>query len=238
MVPRMTRFSPGSRAAILVLTIGLAAAASFGCSNNSTQVRKPLSINAIAFNDSVAGGDTLFLKVQYKFGTTCEQHARFEVNAVAGTSTYEIRPVAIYQTSDACTGVNGVDVATLRVTDVGNGPRTFAIIGANATLTADVIASTDPAFVKLPGIAFRVLVQDVTTGVAIPGAHVQIRNVIDGSTIDEGDADSNGRFTSIQACGPDLQYVVSVSASGRTENLIVRTPPARCGIPEAVVIRV
>jgi hypothetical protein len=241
MVRRMTRFSLGSRAALLALGIGLAAMAVIGCSEGrSPEIRKPLSINAIAFNDSVAGGDTLLLKVQYTFGTTCEERARFEVNAVAGTSTYQIRPVAVYLASDACTGINGVNVATLRVTDVGNGARTFEVIGANTTLTAQVIGSTDPNFVKVQDIAFRVQVLDATTGAAAPLAHVQIRNVIDGSTLDEADADSNGRYSFIQPCGSgaDLQYVVSVSFSGRTENLIVRTPPARCGIPEAVVIRV
>jgi hypothetical protein len=32
--------------------------------------------------------------------------------------------------------------------------------------------------------------------------------------------------------------VISASAGGRATNLVVRVPPARCRIPEAVVIRV
>jgi hypothetical protein len=88
------------------------------------------------------------------------------------------------------------------------------------------------------GIGFRVRVEDATGGAVIPGAHVQVRNLIDGSTLSEGDADGAGLYAYDQACGPELQYVISVSAAGRTANLIVRSPGARCRLPEFVVIRV
>jgi hypothetical protein len=69
-------------------------------------------------------------------------------------------------------------------------------------------------------------------------AHVIIRNVDDNGTLDDAFTDGSGRLEFELPCGPDLGYVVSASASGRTTNLIVHTPPARCGIPEAVVIHV
>ncbi|MEP7027565.1 MAG: hypothetical protein ABI960_03120 [Candidatus Eisenbacteria bacterium] len=231
----MNRLVSCAAAALLV------ALAFAGCSKSqSAQVRKVLSINAIAFNDSVAAGDTLFLKVQYTFGSSCEQVAHFEFTVVQGapTPTYQVVPVALYPASEACTGINGADVATLRVTDLGAGPRTFQVLGANGTLIANVIAGADTHFVADTGIAFRVLAQDVGTGAAVPGAHVQIRNLIDGSTLSEGDADGAGLYAYSQPCGADVQYVVSVSAAGRTANLVMRTPAARCRIPEFVVIRV
>lgn len=235
MVPSMNRLPSRAGATLLA---GLALA---GCSKDqSAEVRKVLSVNAIAFNDSVAAGDTLFVKVQYTYSTACERTAHFEFAVVPGspTPTYQVTPVALYRSGDACTGVNGTDVATLRVTDLGSGPRTFQILGANGTLVANAVASADTHFVTDTGIALRVLVQEVSSGAIIPGAHVQIRDLIDGSTLSEGDADASGLYAFREPCGPELQYVVSVSASGRTANLVVRTPAARCRIPEFVVIRV
>ncbi len=219
----------------------LAALVLAGCAKNqAAQIRKVLPVNAIAFNDSVAAGDTLFLKVQYTYGSSCERVAHFEFTVVPGapTPTYQVTPVALHRSSDPCTGLNGSDVATLRVTDLGAGPRTFQVLGSAGTLVANVVASADTHFVADTGIAFRVLAQAAATGIAIPGAHVQIRNLIDGSTLSEGDADSNGLYSYRQPCGAELQYVVSVSASGRSANLVVRSPGARCRIPEFVVIRV
>lgn len=218
----------------------LAVIAFAGCSENRPgDIRKVLPISAVAFNDSVAAGDTLYLKVQYAFTSSCEQVARFEIQAVSGTSTYQIVPVAVYPADKACTGINGTDVATLRVTDIGAGPRTFQVLGSNQTITANVLGSADPDFVKESGIAIRVLVQDQTTGVAVPGALVTIRRLADNFTLADGLANSSGRFDYIEPCtGSDLGYVVSVASAGRSTNLIVRVPPAKCGIPEFVVIRV
>jgi hypothetical protein len=210
-----------------------------GCSENRPgDIRTVLPINAIAFNDSVGQGDTLFLKVQYTYGTTCERTARFEIQAVAGTSTYQVVPVAVRDADAVCTGLNGTDVATLKVTDVGAGARTFQVLGSNQTITANVLGSADPNFVKETGIAFRVLVQDASTGLPIPNALVTIRDVIDNSPVADGVADANGRFDFTEPCGAPLEYVISAGALGRTTNLVVRTPPARCGTPEFVVIRV
>src|SRR5262245_3681191 len=162
----------------LLATPALVLALASGCSENrSTDVRTVLPISAIAFNDSVGGNDTLYIKVQYAYTTTCEKVAKFEIAAVAGTSDYNVVPVAVYPSDDACTGVNGTDVATLRVTDVGNGPRRFIVQGANQTIIADVLGSTNPIFVRESGIAFRVRVEDKTTGFIIPGALVQIRRL-------------------------------------------------------------
>ncbi len=209
-----------------------------GCSkDHAASVRDVLDINAVAFNDSVAGKDTLYLKVQYAYGTTCDANAHFEVAALGGTD-YLVVPVANHAADQVCTGVNGVGVATLRVTDLGNGTRTFHIEGANDTLVVNVTASTDTAFVKNDDIVFRVQVQDAGTSAPVPGASVQIRNVDSNSTLADGFADAQGRFALDLPCGPNLSYVVSVSANGRTTNLVVHTPPARCGIPEAVLIHV
>jgi hypothetical protein len=224
----------------LAVCAALAALAFAGCSENRPgDIRKVLPISGVAFNDSVAAGDTLYLKVQYAFTSTCEQVARFEIQAVSGTSTYQIVPVAVYSADQACTGINGTDIATLRVTDIGAGPRTFQILGANQTISVNVLGSTDSSFVKESGIAIRVQVQDQTTGTAIPGALVTIRRLADNFTLADGLADGTGRFDYIQPCsGSDLGYVVSASGAGRTTNMIVRVPPAKCGIPERVVIRV
>ena len=222
-------------AASAMIAAGLLA----GCSENRpADIRTVLPINAIAYNDSVGGGDTLYLKVQYTFGSTCEQRARFEIQVVPGTSTYQVVPVAVHAASDPCTGVSGSDVATLRVTQLGNGPRTFQVLGSNQTITANMLGSTTPGFVKETGIAFRVLVEDATTGLAMPNALVTIRNVDDNSPVADGIADSNGRFDFTAPCGADLPYVISAAGASRSTNLIVHTPPARCGIPEFVVIRV
>src|SRR5258708_2727492 len=106
-----------------VLAAGLLVLGS-GCSkNNATDVRTVLNINAVAFNDSVGDRDTLYLKVQYSYSTTCEQNAHFEVAALGGAN-YLVVPVSTHRSDQACTGVNGVGLATLRVTDLGNGPRT------------------------------------------------------------------------------------------------------------------
>ena len=211
-----------------------------GCSEDSpVDQRTVLPINAIAFNDSVGDNDTLFLKVQYAFTTTCEKNAKFEISPIAGTPNYTVVPVAVYAADDVCTGVNGTDVATLRVTDLGDGPRQFVIAGANQSIIANVRGSDSPLFVRESGIAFRVVVQDRDTGFAIPGALVQVRRLVDNFTLADGAAGPDGRFEYIQPCdGTDLQYVVSASAGGRSTNLVVRVPPARCRIPEAVVIRV
>jgi hypothetical protein len=218
----------------------VAAAVLSGCSEGRPgDVRVVLPINAIAFNDSVAGNDTLFIKVQYTYSSTCEKIAKFEIAAVAGTSDYNVVPVAVYPADQACTGVNGTDVATLKVTDVGDGPRRFLINGANQTIIANVLGSTSPLFVKETGIAWRVKVEDKDTGVGIPGALVQIRRLADNFTLADGAADGFGRFEYTEPCaGSSLEYVVTASANARTTNLIVRTPPARCHLPEAVVIRV
>jgi hypothetical protein len=225
-----------------LLATGLAAAALIACAggcskDHSTSVRDVLSINAVAFNDSVGGNDTLYLKVQYMYPTTCDQNAHFEVAALGGAN-YLVVPVATHRANDPCTGVNGVGVATLRVTDLGDGPRTFSIQGANDTLVANVLGSTDPAFVTNGNIVFRVQVEDAGTGAPIANAHVQIRNVDDNSTLDDDFTDATGHLAFEQPCGPDLAYVVSASANGRTTNLVVHVPPARCRIPEAVVIHV
>ena len=218
----------------------LAAFALAGCSEDApVDVRTPLPITAIAFNDSVGDNDTLFLKVQYSFTTTCEKTARFEIAPIAGTPNYQVTPVAVYPSDEVCTGVSGTDVATLRITDIGEGPRQFVVVGSNQSIVANVLGSNSLLFVKEPGIAFRVLVQDKDTGFAIPGALVQIRRLVDNFTLADGSAGLDGRFEYTEPCtGTDLQYVVTASAGGRTTNLIVRVPPARCRIPEAVVIRV
>ncbi len=230
----MTRLS---LAALAALTLALAFA---GCSENRPgDLRKVLPISAVAFNDSVGLGDTLFLKVQYAYTSTCEQTARFEVQAVGGTSTYQVVPVAVYAADQACTGINGTDIATLRVTQLGSGLRTFQILGANQTISVDVLASPDTGFVQDRGIALRVRVEDATTGNPIPSALVTIRRLADNFTLADGVADGSGHFDYRQDCtGSDLAYVVSAGASGRTTNLVVRVPPARCRIPEVVVIRV
>jgi len=233
--------NPVARAArlpICFLALGAVLAGAGGCSKDHAEnIRTVLAVNAVAFNDSVAGDDTLFLKVQYLYPTTCEQNAHFEVQALGG-SNYLVVPAANHRSDQACTGVNGVGVATLRVTDVGNGPRTFFIEGANDTLVAQVTASTDTGFVKDRGIVFRIHVLDAFTDQPVPTAHVQIRNADDNSTLADSLADSNGFFPFAEPCGPDLAYVVSVTGNGRTTNLVVRTPAARCRIPEAVVIHV
>jgi hypothetical protein len=231
MVPRMTRY--------LLAALALILAVLAGCSEGrSGDVRTVLPINAIAFNDSVGGNDTLYLKVQYTYSSTCEKTAKFEIAAVAGTSDYNVTPVAVYPADQNCTGVNGTDVATLRVTDIGEGPRRFLINGANQTIIANVLGSASPIFVRETGIAFRIKVED-QAGNTIPGALVQIRRLADNFTLADGAADGFGRFEYTEPCaGSDLEYVVSASANGRTTNLIVRVPPARCRIPEAVVIRV
>lgn len=234
-MPAFARFA-------LLPAAGLAAAALIACAGGCSKdhsgiVRDVLSINAVAFNDSVGGGDTLFLKVQYAYPTTCDQNAHFEVAALGGAN-YLVVPVATHRADDPCTGVNGVGVATLRFTDLGDGARTFSIQGANDTLVANVTASMTPGFVKNGNIVFRVLVEDAATGAPIANAHVQIRNVDDNSTLDDDFTDGTGRLEFEQPCGPDLAYVVSASANGRTTNLVVHAPPARCGIPEAVVIHV
>jgi len=227
-----------ARLPVFLLLLGVALAAMAGCSkDHAANVRTVLAVNAVAFNDSVAGGDTLFLKVQYLYPTTCEQNAHFEVQALGGAN-YLVVPAANHPSDQACTGVNGVGVATLRVTDVGNGVRTFFIQGANDTLVAQVTASTDTGFVKDRGIVFRVHVLDALTDLPVPLAHVQILNVDDNSTLADGLADSNGFFLFDEPCGPDLAYVVSVTGNSRTTNLVVRTPAARCRLPEAVVIHV
>ena len=222
--------------ALVVLLV----AAGCGGSDNGSEIRKVLPVTAIAFNDSVAAGDTLFLKVQYNYTTTCEKTAKFEfiVLSTVPTPVYQVTPVAVYRSTDPCTGVNGTDVAVLRVTDLGSGARTFQVNGALGTLTAGVLASSDPNFVTNTGIGFRVRVEDASGGAVIPGAHVQIRDAIDSSMLSEGDADGAGIYAYDQACGPELQYVISVSVSGRTANLVVRSPGARCRKPEYVVIRV
>ena len=222
--------------ALLALCLAVLA----GCSEGRPgDVRTVLPINAIAYNDSVGGGDTLYLKVQYTYTSTCEKTAKFEISAVPGTSDYDVNPVASYPADQACTGVNGTDVATLRVTDVGDGPRRFFIHGSNQTITANVLGSTSPLFVKESGIAFRVRVEDKNTGNVIPGALVQIYRLSDNFKFADGAADGVGRFDFTLACdGSDLEYIVSASASGRSTNLVVRVPPARCRIPEFVVIRV
>lgn len=223
---------------LLAAGLGLAAAFAGGCSKDHAEVlRSVLDVNAVAFNDSVAGGDTLLLKVQYLYGTTCDQAAGFEVSSLGG-SNYLVVPVATHRSDAVCTGANGVSVATLRVTAVGNGPRTFFIEGANDTLVAQVTGSTDTSFVKNAGIVFRIQVLDAVTDQPLPGAHVQIRNVDDNSTLADDVADVNGRYAFAEPCGPDLSYVVSVAAAGRTTNFVVHSPPARCHIPEAVVIHV
>jgi len=231
------------RAALLALSAGvllLAAATGCGGSDNGSEIRKILPVTAIAFNDSVAAGDTLFLKVQYNYTTTCEKAVKFEftVLSTVPTPVYQVTPVAVYRSTDPCTGVNGTDVAVLRVTALGGGPRTFQVNGALGTLTADVIASSDPNFVTNTGFGLRVRVEDASGGAVIPGAHVQIRDAIDNSMLSEGDADGAGIYAYDQACGSELQYLVSVSVSGRTANLVVRSPGARCRMPEYVVIRV
>jgi len=237
-VRRMASFA---RSALLpiacVLAAGLLVLGS-GCSkDHAATVRDVLDINAVAFNDSVGGKDTLELKVQYAFGSSCDQEVHFEVAALGGPN-YLVVPVATHKADAPCTGVNGVGLATLRVTDVGNGPRTFMIEGANDTLVVNVVGSTDTAFVKNDDIVFRVQVQDVGTSAPVPGASVQIRNVDDNSTLADGFADAQGNFRFEMPCGPNLSYVVAVSANGRTSTLVVHTPPARCGIPEAVLIHV
>ena len=218
----------------------LAALVLAGCSENRPgDVRVVLPISAIAFNDSVGDADTLFLKVQYAFTTTCEKNAKFEIAPIPGTPNYQVTPVVVYKADEACTGVNGLDVATLRVTDIGDGPRQFVVTGSNQSITANVVGSNSVVFVREPGIAFRVLVQDKDSWLAIPGANVEIRRLVDNFTLSEGAAGLDGRYEYIQPCdGSDLQYVISASAGGRSTNLVVRVPPARCGIPEAVVIRV
>jgi len=231
MVQRMKMLS-------FALVLALGAALLAGCSDGTPEtVRTVLPINAMAFNDSVAGGDTLYLKVQYTYGSTCEQNARFEVVSL-GSSTYGVTTVAIYGAEDKCTGVNGTAVATLRVTDLGTGALTFSVAGSNTILTANVQASTDTAFVTYPGTTFRVRAENVTTGALIPNAHIEIRNVVDNSVVTEGFTDANGIFAYDRPCGPDLSYVVSAGADGRVATMVVRTPPARCGFPEYVVIRV
>ena len=229
----MTRRLPAVLAALAALVLA-------GCSEDRPgDVHTVLPISAIAFNDSVGNNDTLFIKVQYAFTTTCEKTAKFEISPIAGTPNYTVVPVAVYQADEACTGVNGTDVATLRVTDLGDGPRQFVVAGANQSITANVEGSDSPIFVRESGIAFRVLVQDKDSGFAIPGAIVEIRRLVDSFVLAEGAAGLDGRFQYIQPCDDsDLQYVISASAGGRSTNLVVRVPPARCGIPEAVVIRV
>jgi hypothetical protein len=227
-----------ARLPVFLLALGLVLAVTGGCAKDqAANVRTVLDINAVAFNDSVAGSDTLFLKVQYLYPTTCEQNAHFEVQALGG-SNYLVVPAANHPADQACTGVNGVGIATLRVTDVGNGPRTFFIEGANDTLVAQVTASTDTGFVKNLGIVFRIQVLDAFNDQPVPAAHVQIRNADDNSTLADDLADGSGRYAFAEPCGPDLAYVVSVTGNGRTTNFVVRTPPARCRLPEAVVIHV
>ena len=218
----------------------LAALALAGCSEDRPgDVRKVLPISAIAFNDSVGNNDTLFIKVQYAFTTTCEKAGKFEISPIAGTPNYTVVPVAVYAGDEVCTGVNGTDVATLRVTDLGDGPRQFVVAGANQSIVANVRGSNSVVFVREPGIAFRIVVQDKDTGLAVPNANVQIRRLVDSFTLLDTNAGVDGRVEYIQPCdGTDLQYVVSASFNGRSTNLVVRVPPARCGIPEAVVIRV
>jgi hypothetical protein len=230
------------RAALLALSaLAALTAVVAGCGGSSNnEVRKVLPITAIAFNDSVGAGDTLFIKVQYNYTSSCERTAKFEFSVLSTTPipTYQVVPVATYHEQDGCTGVNGTDVAVLRVTTLGDGARKFIVAGSNATIAADVLGSADPNFVSNQGFGFRVRVEDASTGLVVPNAHVQIRNVIDGSTLSEGDADGEGIYDYDQPCGSDLQYVVSVSANGNTANLVVRSPGARCGQPEYVVIRV
>jgi hypothetical protein len=238
MNPRLSR----GRAALLALcalaTVPVVVA---GCgSSDPADVRKVLPVTAIAFNDSVAAGDTLLLKVQYNYTTSCERVAKFEFTVLSTTPTpvYQVTPVAVYKDNEACTGVNGTDVSVLRVTNLGAGPRQFVVAGSTATLTGNVIASNDTNFVTNTGIGFRVRVEDATGGAVIPGAHVQIRDAIDSSMLSEGDADGAGIYAYDQACGPEVQYVISVSAAGRTANMVVRSPGAVCRQPEYVVIRV
>ena len=225
---------------ILMAVLGALALAFAGCSDNTPpDTRVVLPINAIAYNDSVGSNDTLFIKVQYQFTTTCEKTATFEISVQPGTAIYDITPVAKYKADQVCTGTNGTDVATIRITDVGVGPRVFNVHGSNQTITANVLGGSSPIFVKDQGIAFRVLVQDQATGAAIPNASVQIRRLVDNFTLADGLADAQGRFDYREDCsGTDIQYVVSAGASGRNTNLVVRAPAARCGIPEFVVIRV
>jgi len=227
-----------ARLPVFLLALGLVLAATGGCSNNHAEnIRTVLDVNAVAFNDSVAGGDTLFLKVQYLYPTTCEQNAHFEVQALGG-SNFLVVPAANHPSDQACTGVNGVGVATLRVLQVGTGTPTFFIEGANDTLVAHVTSSTDTGFVKNRGIVFRIQVLDAFSDLPVPAAHVTILNVDNNSTLADDLADLNGRYAFAEPCGPDLSYVVSVSGNGRTANLVVRMPPARCRLPEAVVIHV
>ena len=93
--------------------------------------------------------------------------ARLLANRVVTVAVpnYTVTPVAVYAGDEVCTGVNGTDIATLRVTDLGDGPRQFVIAGANQSIVANVRGSNSTVFVREPGIAFRILVQDKDTGV-------------------------------------------------------------------------
>jgi len=62
----------------LLASLALVLAVLTGCSEGRPgDVRVALPINAIAFNDSVSGNDTLFIKVQYSYTSTCQKVAKF-----------------------------------------------------------------------------------------------------------------------------------------------------------------
>ena len=207
-----------------------------GCGSKSQDVRFVLPVLGVSYQDSVGPGtaDTLFLKVAYQFTNSCQMKVSFEILPVA-TDTYAVTPVAHYRKDSACAAVAGIDVAVLRLIALGTGPRVFYVTGSNAAIPVTVVAGTPPA---ATGTRFRIRVVDQTSGLAIPNAFVEIRNVTDNSLVTQGQADALGLYSYDLDCAGDLPYVIHVAGNARVQTLVFRNPPARCGVAEIVLIRV
>jgi hypothetical protein len=105
MVQRMKMLS-------FALVLGLGGALLAGCSDGTPEtVRTVLPINALAYNDSVAGGDTLYLKVQYTYGSTC---SRTRFSSSTGRGLLRSRRLRSTAPRTNAPGVNGTAVSTLR----------------------------------------------------------------------------------------------------------------------------
>jgi hypothetical protein len=144
-----------------------------GCSENRPG-RRPGRCSrsaAIAFNDSVGDNDTLFIKVQYAFTTTCEKNAKFEIARSRARRTTTVDPVAVYAATRPAPASTAPTSPTLRVTDLGDGPRQFVVTGSNQSIDRERRGQQQRrCSCASPGIAFRSPVQDKDSGLGDPEA--------------------------------------------------------------------
>jgi hypothetical protein len=195
----------------------------------------------------------LVVKVQIGVRNGCDAEKSALQLSLEGPSSsplFVVTPVAIYHADDKCNvGANGDTVLTVVVNNipvVNAGFQSFAVRG-DIPVQIDFQADARTAAFHDSTTTYIVRVEDKDTGAPLTGAIVRVERFDTSELIGETTTDATGVATVVESLGaacssssdPPLStpYVVKVSYSGRTMNLRMKVAPARCGVPERLVVR-